>query len=134
MFFNKVIHNLLIFVYNFVNTVLGDRMLYFRGDLDKEKYSTYQLNKAIENKELFKVENGLYSDVEYVNPLEIICKKYPDAIFASDSAFYYYDLTDVIPDYFYLATKRTDTRITDKSIKQIFIPNDLFKFGKTQLV
>ena len=134
MFFNKVIHNLLIFVYNFVNTVLGDRMLYFRGDLDKEKYSTYQLNKAIENKELFKVENGLYSDVEYVNPLEIICKKYPDAIFTSDSAFYYYDLTDVIPDYFYLATKRTDTRITDKSIKQIFIPNDLFKFGKTQLV
>ena len=134
MFFNKVIHNLLIFVYNFVNTVLGDRMLYFRGDLDKEKYSTYQLNKAIENKELFKVENGLYSDVEYVNPLEIICKKYPDAIFTSDSAFYYYDLTDVIPDYFYLATKRTDTRITDKSIKQIFIPNDLFEFGKTQLV
>lgn len=121
-------------MYNFVNTVLGDRMLYFRGDLDKEKYSTYQLNKAIENKELFKVENGLYSDVEYVNPLEIICKKYPDAIFTSDSAFYYYDLTDVIPDYFYLATKRTDTRITDKSIKQIFIPNDLFKFGKTQLV
>ena len=134
MFFNKVIHNLLIFVYNFVNTVLGDRMLYFRGDLDKEKYSTYQLNKAIENKELFKVENGLYSDVEFVNPLEIICKKYPDAIFTSDSAFYYYDLTDVIPDYFYLATKRTDTRITDKSIKQIFIPNDLFEFGKTQLV
>ena len=108
-------------------------MLYFRNELDKNKYSTYQLNKAIKNKELFKVGKGLYSDVEFVNPLEIISKQYPNAIFTSDSAYYYYDLTDVIPDYFYLATKRTDVRINDKNIKQIFIPNDLFEFGKTQI-
>lgn len=121
-------------MYSFVNIVLGDeKMLYFRNELDKNKYSTYQLNKAIENKELFKVDNGLYSDVEFVNPLEIILKKYPNAIFTSDSAYYYYDLTDVIPDYFYLATKRSDSRINDKYIKQIFIPNDLFEFGKTQI-
>ena len=125
---------MLIFVYDFVNIMLGDeKMLYFRNELDKNKYSTYQLNKAIENKELFKVDNGLYSDVEFVNPLEIILKKYPNAIFTSDSAYYYYDLTDVIPDYFYLATKRSDSRINDKNIKQIFIPNDLFEFGKTQI-
>ena len=121
-------------MYSFVNIVLGDeKMLYFRNELDKNKYSTYQLNKAIENKELFKVDNGLYSDVEFVNPLEIILKKYPNAIFTSDSAYYYYDLTDVIPDYFYLATKRSDSRINDKNIKQIFIHNDLFEFGKTQI-
>ena len=108
-------------------------MLYFRNELNKDKYSTYQLNKAIKNKELFKIDNGLYSDVEFVNPLEIIFKKYPGAIFTSDSAYYYYNLTDVIPNYFYLATKRTDTRITDKNIKQVFIPNDLFEFGKTQI-
>ena len=121
-------------MYDFVNIMVGDeKMLYFRNELDKNKYSTYQLNKAIENKELFKVDNGLYSDVEFVNPLEIILKKYPNAIFTSDSAYYYYDLTDVIPDYFYLATKRSDSRINDKNIKQIFIPNDLFEFGKTQI-
>lgn len=124
---------MLISVYGFVKIVLGGKMLYFRNELDKNKYSTYQLNKAIKNKELFKVDNGLYSDVEFVNPLEIILKKYPNAIFTSDSAYYYYDLTDVIPDYFYLATKRTDSRINDKNIKQIFIPNDLFEFGKTQI-
>ena len=108
-------------------------MLYFRKELNNDKYSTYQLNKAIKNKQLFKVANGLYSNKEFVNPLEIICKKYPNAIFTLDSAYYYYNLTDVIPDYFYLATKRTDTRITDKNIKQVFIPNDLFEFGKTQI-
>lgn len=120
-------------MYKFVNIVLGDKMLYFRNELDKNKYSTYQLNKAINNRELFKVDKGLYSDIEFVNPLEIILKKYPNAVFTSDSAYYYYDLTDVIPDYFYLATKRTDSRINDKNIKQVFIPNDLFEFGKTQI-
>ena len=123
----------MIFVYDFVKIMLGDKMLYFRNELDKNKYSTYQLNKAIKNKELFKVDNGLYSDIEFVNPLEIILKKYPNAIFTSDSAYYYYDLTDVIPDYFYLATKRSDSRINDKNIKQIFMPNDLFELGKTQI-
>ena len=108
-------------------------MLYFRNELDKNKYSTYQLNKAIKNKELFKVDGGLYSDIEFVNPLEIILKKYPNAIFTSDSAYYYYNLTDVIPDYFYLATKRTDSRISNEYIKQVFIPKELFEFGKTQI-
>lgn len=108
-------------------------MLYFRNELHKTKYSTYQLNKAIKNKELFKVDNGLYSNIEYVNPLEIITKRYPNAIFTLESAFYYYDLTDVIPDYFYLATKRSDSRINDKNIKQVFVQNELFDLGKTQI-
>lgn len=108
-------------------------MLYFHKELKKKLKSDYQIQKAVFNKEYFKIENGLYSDVEFVNPLEIICKKYPNAIFTLDSAYYYYNLTDVIPDYFYLATKRTDTRIKNKNIKQIFIPNNLFEFGKTQI-
>lgn len=108
-------------------------MLYFHKELKEKLKSDYQIQKAVYNKEYFKIENGLYSDIEFVNPLEIICKKYPDAIFTSDSAYYYYDLTDVIPDFFCLATKRSDTRINDKNIRQIFIPNDLFDFGKTQI-
>lgn len=113
--------------------LLGDKMLYFRSELEENVYSTYQLNKLIEKKQLFKVANGLYSTEEFVNPLEIIMKKYPNAIFTSESAYYYYDLTDVIPDYFYLGTKRQDSRIKDKNIKQIFISDELFDFGKTQI-
>lgn len=108
-------------------------MLYFHKELKERLKSDYQIQKAVENEEYYKIENGLYSDIEFVNPLEIICKKYPKAIFTSDSAYYYYDLTDVVPDYFCLATKRTDSRITDKNIKQLFVPNDLFEFGKTEI-
>ena len=108
-------------------------MLYFHKELKVLLKSDYQIQKAVLNGEYYKIENGLYSDVEFVNPLEIICKKYPNAIFTSDSAYYYYDLTDVIPDYFFLATKRTDSRIGDNNIKQLFVPNDLFELGKTQI-
>ena len=108
-------------------------MLYFHKELIKKLKSDYQIQKAVSNKKYYKIEKGLYSDKEFVNPLEIILKKYPNAIFTSDSAYYYYDLTDVIPDYFYLATKRSDSRINDKNVKQIFIPNELFDFGKTQI-
>ena len=92
-------------------------MLYFHKELKEKLKSDYQIQKSVSDKKYYKIENGLYSDQEYVNPLEIILKKYPNAIFTSDSAYYYYDLTDVVPDYFYLATKRTDSRINDKNIK-----------------
>ncbi len=108
-------------------------MLYFHKELKKILKSDYQIQKAVSNKQYFKIENGLYSDKEYVNPLEIICKKYPNAIFTADSAYYYYNLTDVIPDYYYLATKRNDTRINDKNIKQIFVPNEFFEFGLSKI-
>lgn len=108
-------------------------MLYFHKELKEKLKSDYQIQKSVSDKKYYKIENGLYSDQEYVNPLEIILKKYPNAIFTSDSAYYYYNLTDVVPDYFYLATKRTDSRINDKNIKQVFIPNELFEFGKTQI-
>lgn len=108
-------------------------MLYLRKELKNKYSSTYQIKKALKNKEIYKVQNGIYSDKEFVNPLEIIAKKYPNAIFTLESAFYYHDLTDVVPDKFHLATKRTSVRIKDKNIKQIFIPNELFEFGKCQI-
>ena len=108
-------------------------MLYTRNEISKKYKSTYQLNKALNNKEIFKIENGIYSDEEYVNPLLIIKKKYPNAIFTMDSAFYYWNLTEVIPNQFSLATKRFNTRYKDVDIKQYFIKDNLFEFGKTTL-
>ena len=108
-------------------------MLYFHKELKEKLKSDYQIQKAVSKGYYYKIESGLYSDKEFINPLEIICKKYPNAIFTSDSAYYYYDLTDVIPNYYYLSTKRSDSRISDNNIKQLFVPNDLFEFGKTQI-
>ena len=108
-------------------------MIYTRKEISKKYKSTYQINKAIENKEIFKIQNGIYSDEEYVNPLAIISKKYPNFIFTMDSAFYYWNLTDVIPEKFCLATKQTSIRFKEDDIKQYFVDDEVFELGKTTL-
>ena len=75
----------------------------------------------------------IYSDEEYVNPLAVVTKKYPKFIFTMDSAFYYWNLTDVIPDKFCLATKQTSIRINEEDIKQYFVDDEIFEIGKTIL-
>ena len=43
--------------------------------------NAYQLNKALEDGLVFKLEDGIYSDSEYESEVAIISKKYPDGIF-----------------------------------------------------
>lgn len=95
--------------------------------------SNYQLQKAIDNKEFFKIEPGIYSNREYINNLLIIVKKYPNAIFTSDSAYYYHNLTDVIPQYYFLATDRKASKINDSKVKQIYLPEDKFDLGISKI-
>ena len=108
-------------------------MLYTRKEISNIYNSTYQLNKAIYEKKIFKIQNGIYSDEEYVNPLAVVTKKYPKFIFTMDSAFYYWNLTDVIPDKFCLAAKQTSIRINEEDIKQYFVDDEIFEIGKTIL-
>lgn len=56
--------------------------------------------------------------------LEIIMKKYPNAILTLNSAFYYYGLTDTIPDHYYVAAPKSNRKIEDVRVKLSF---DLYK-------
>ena len=99
-----------------------------------EKYgSDYLLKKEISEGKLFQKEKGIYSLQKTCSELEIISIKYPRSVFTGESAFYYYSLTDAIPDYYYLATLRTDSRIKDKRVKQSFLKQDIFEMGKTTM-
>lgn len=89
----------------------------------------YLVKKALLNRTLFQIEKGLYSDKQYNSENEIVMRKYPGAVYTGKSAYYYHGLSDVIPDYHYIATKRSATRIKDNSIKQIFITNEVFDMG-----
>ena len=99
-----------------------------------EKYkSDYFIKKAIGNGELFKIEPGIYSDKESVSELAVIAKQYPNAVFAMNSAFYYWKLTDTIPDYYYLMTNKNSSRISDNRVKQLFDNNNSLNLGITIL-
>lgn len=93
----------------------------------------YQLDKQLEDGKLFKIEKGIYSDKANVSEIEIITLKYPKAVFTLDSAFYFYSLTDVVPDKYVVVTERNSAKIRDKRVVQIFCPQVLLGIGKTTI-
>ncbi len=104
-------------------------MLYTYNDCIKEYGSDYQLKKALSENKIYKVEKGVYSSEKYSSELSVVSFKYPHAVFTDESAYYCHGLTDVIPDHYFLATRRTDSRIRDKRIVQSFVSNEVFDQG-----
>ncbi len=99
-----------------------------------EKYGTdYKIKKNVQEGKLYVKEKGIYSDKRYVPELEIISKKYPNAIITLNSAFYYYGLTDMIPDFYYVATQKSSRKISDTRVKQIYDNSVAFEMGKTTI-
>ncbi len=94
------------------------------------KFGTdYRIKKEIASGSLFMKEKGVYSTLRNSSEIEIIMRKYPKAICTGRSAFYYHSLTNEIPDHYYLATRRTDTRIKDPRVIQSFLKEDIFEPG-----
>ena len=108
-------------------------MLYNYSELLTKYQSAYQIQKAVDNKKIYKIEKGIYSDVPNVHYLAVIMKKYSYGIFTSYSAYYYHNLTDVIPNKMYLATDRNNRMIYSNKIKQIRVKDELYNLGKTQI-
>ena len=108
-------------------------MIFTYNELFEKYKNTYRITKAVENKEIFRIEKGIYSDVPSVHYLDIIMKKYPYGVFTSYSAYYYHNLTDVIPDKIYLATDRNNRMISSNKIKQIRMKEELYNLGKTEI-
>lgn len=109
-------------------------MIYTHKELKNKKLDNYKIEKKIANKELYKIEKGLYSDIEKYNQLEYIMKKYPNSIFVSESAFFYLGLSDYIPSKYFLATKHNAQKIQNEKIEQIFMANHFFEVGITELI
>ena len=109
-------------------------MVYRYNDLLNRYKNTYQITKAIKEKQIYKVDSGIYSDDEFPNEMEVIMKKYPNAIFTMDTAFYIYDLTDVIPRKYQLAINRKSRKIEHPKIELYFNYENFFEVGKTQVI
>lgn len=96
----------------------------------KAKYgSQYQIDKALKREYLFQIEKGIYSDKKRENELAVISFKYPSAVLTLNSAFYYYNLTDTIPEKYYLATERGAAKIPDNRVIQKFENSNTVQLG-----
>lgn len=76
------------------------------------------------------LEKGIYSTVPHEPEIAVISVKYPDAVFTLNSAFYYHNLTDTIPDYYYLATEKNAYQITDKRVVQKYENSNALHLGE----
>ena len=120
-------------IYFIINMV--GRMLYRYSELLKnEKFNTdRKIKLALSEKRLFKLDCGFYSFDSRCSELEFIAKKYDNAVFNFDSAFYYYGLTDNIPDKYYLSTKKKARKIKDDRVIQTFMDDRYFNIGITYI-
>lgn len=108
-------------------------MLYTYKELLEEYKTQYNISMLISSGKIHKVDEKIYSDQVYTPKLAILTKRYPDAIFTMNSAFYYYSLTDDIPAYYHLVTKRNGTKIRDKQVEQTFEIIETFELGKEKM-
>lgn len=104
-------------------------MIYTHKQCLKERGSTYHVQKAVQAGELYQIEKGIYADTQDVSTLGVLSTKYPEAIITLDTAFYYHDLTDVIPDLFCIATSKHARKLRDPRIKQIYVPDEILNLG-----
>lgn len=107
-------------------------MIYTAKELIELGETEYSIRKKVSSGDLFVLERGIYSTKKdnYVDEV-YISKKYPNAIITGLSAFYIYDLTDHIPDYFYLATEQHSFPIRRKDVKQSYQDSSFFEVGAT---
>ena len=106
--------------------MLVSQMIYKYSELLKKRIynNDIEIKKAINDKKLFKIKFGLYSDKKINSNLEIISKKYENYIFNSDSAFFYHGLTDNIPLKYHLAGRRGSQKIKNELKKKKLILYD----------
>ncbi len=109
-------------------------MLYTYKELRCKYKADKTIKKMLDNESIFKIERGIYSDNKYVNYLDVINFKYPKAVFTLDSAFYYHNLTDVIPQKNVLAIKRDSAKYIDSKVRFVSYSDKYFDLGKATMV
>lgn len=104
-------------------------MYYTYKEAKKKFGSDYQIKEAMNKDEIYKIEDGLYSDHNYTDEYAIIFKRMKRAVLTLQSAFYYHGLTDYIPESIYVATPKSAYPVSIDGVKQVFMINKYFEIG-----
>ena len=100
----------------------------------KERFgSAYQVNKAVREKRIFKLAPGVYSETGEESEIEIIEAQYPKSVLSMDSAYFYYEMTDEVPERYTLVTANNAMRISNPAVRQLYIPQKALMVGATTL-
>lgn len=108
-------------------------MLLQFSDCKKRFGSPYQIEKAVRNGLIFKLAPGVYSETGEESEIEVLQARYPKSVLTLDSAYFYYEMTDEIPDQYTLVTANNSPRIRDTTVRQLYVPTAALMVGATSL-
>ena len=94
----------------------------------------YQIDKAVKDDRIRKIEPGVYCDGVAPSELAVVLFKYPKGVITFESAYFCYDLTDTIPDRYALATPANANAIKDRRVKQYFVPRRIYDIGVGEII
>ena len=103
-----------------------------RMDCMKKYGSDYFTEQEISAGRLFRIERGVFAERKHVPELALLSWKYPKAVMTMLSAFYFYGLTDVVPDVCDLVTDMDSAKIRDERVHQYFLPRDFLYVGVSE--
>ena len=95
--------------------------------------SPYQIGKALKDGRLFKMGKGVYSESGDESEIEVLQAKYRNAVVSFDSAYFYYDMTDYVPEKYTLTIPDHARPIRDDRIKLFFVPENVLMVGVTSI-
>ena len=99
-----------------------------------ERYGTkYRVGELVRAGKLFRMEDGIYADTADAPEVEVLLAKYPTSVLTLESAYYYYNMSDEIPDEYHLATDRKAAKIIDARVAQSFVPSGTLMLGATEV-
>ena len=90
--------------------------------------------KSTKNGKYQKVSHGVYVDDNVlISELEQLFVRYPRATLTLQSAFGYYDLSDYIPDKYYIVTPYNAHTINDDKVSQSYMSEEMIEIGRVKV-
>lgn len=109
-------------------------MIYTWEEIVKKEGSRFLAESSITKGKYTKVSHGLYVDSGvHISELEQIFAKYPRATLCMQSAFEYYQLSDYIPDKYYVVTPYNAHRINNPKIVQSYMNEKVMQIGREKI-
>lgn len=109
-------------------------MVYTWEEIVKIEGSVNKAYRSVANRKYKKVSHGVYvDDGELISELEQLFVRYPRATLTLQSAFEYYELSDYLPEKYYLVTPYNSHTIQNYKVCQSYMDEGLSQIGRQKI-
>lgn len=109
-------------------------MIYKYSDLLKKHKSRREVDGLIKKGQYIKISRGIYKNKnDLLDDYVHLCTRYKNITITLQSAAYYYQLTDFVPDKSYVVSLSKGTIIKDQKVSQSFMKDEIFYIGREKV-